>query len=70
MIALTITDLPEPDSPTTPSVSPQSELERDPVDGPDRAPRRVEVHLEVLDVDQWAARLVTMRRSQPRAPPG
>ena len=30
-------DLPQPDSPTTPSVSPASSSKRDPVDGPDRA---------------------------------
>lgn len=35
MIERAMTDLPDPDSPTTPSDSPAADVERDPVDGPD-----------------------------------
>ena len=44
--------LPEPDSPTTPSVVPRFSDQRDPVDGANPATRRQEVRLEVSDLQQ------------------
>ena len=43
--------LPDPDSPTTPSVVPRS-VSDDPVDGANPSPRRQEVRLEVGDLEQ------------------
>ena len=51
MIVSELTDLPEPDSPTIPSVSP-GDRERDAVDGLDHAVVGLEVHREVSDLQQ------------------
>ena len=44
--------LPDPDSPTTPSVVPRFKRQRHAVDGAHPASRREEVRLEVLDLQQ------------------
>ena len=44
--------LPEPDSPTMPSVLPRSSVKRHAVDGLDEAGVGAEVGLEVLDLEQ------------------
>ena len=45
-----VTLLPQPDSPTTPSVSPRLDGERHAVDGPHHAVARVEMRLQVVDL--------------------
>ncbi len=55
MIDRASTVLPDPDSPTTPSVSPASKLEGDAVDGPDRPSGRAEGGVEVVDPEERAA---------------
>ena len=49
MIESAVTDLPLPDSPTTPSVPPGVELEVDAVDGADQARLGAERRAQVLD---------------------
>ena len=44
--------LPEPDSPTTPSVVPRVERQGDAVDGPHPTPWGQEVRLQVRDLEQ------------------
>ena len=51
MIESAVTDLPQPDSPTIPSVFPFS-TEADPVDGADDAVAGEEVRAEIVDVEQ------------------
>ena len=46
-----VTLLPQPDSPTIASVSPRAEREGHAVDGLDEAAARVEVGLQVLDLE-------------------
>ena len=58
MMDRAVTDLPEPDSPTTPSVCPGSRVKRHAVDGLDDAVAGEEVHLEVVDFEKRAARLL------------
>ena len=45
-----VTDLPQPDSPTMPSVSPRAEVERHAVDRAHHAVERVELRVEVADL--------------------
>ena len=52
MIERDSTVLPEPDSPTMPSVRPALERQRDAVDGSDRAAIRLEVRDEVGHLEQ------------------
>ena len=54
MIESAVTDLPLPDSPTTPSVPPGVELEVDAVDGADQARLGRERRAQVLDAEQRA----------------
>ena len=69
-----IVDLPQPDSPTTPSVSPFLHRERHAVDGlhgrdfllEDDPARDREVLLQVLDDEQLVAGGLPLRRRQPR----
>ena len=62
MIAWAVTDLPEPDSPSTASVSPAVDGVADAVDGLDDALAGVELHVQVVDVEQ--------RTRCPRSPAG
>ena len=52
MIARESTVLPEPDSPTMPSVLPWSSVKRDALDGPQRPAAGGEGDVEVLDLEQ------------------
>ena len=54
MIERDSTVLPEPDSPTTPSVLPRSSAERDAVDRVDGPAVGLEVGVEVLDLEERA----------------
>ena len=65
MIVSAVTLLPEPDSPTIPSVWPRAQAERDAVDGGDGPVQDVEVGLQVADVEQGVA-----WRAAPRGAPG
>ena len=62
-----VTLLPQPDSPTIPSVSPRAIVERDAVDGVDRAPRGPELDPQAVDGEQ---RLSHGRAASGRAPRG
>ena len=55
MIERDRTVLPEPDSPTMPRVSPASDRQGHPVDGPDRAPRGAEGGVQIVDHQQGLA---------------
>ena len=57
MIESAVTDLPLPDSPTTPSVPPVRELEVDAVDGADHARLGRERRAQVLDAQQVRRRV-------------
>ena len=46
-------DLPEPDSPTSPSRSPGVQREGDPIDRPNRTGRSVVVDLQILDAQHF-----------------
>ena len=52
MTARDSTVLPEPDSPTMPSVLPCSRVKRDPLDGLQLAAAGGERHVEVLDLEE------------------
>ena len=62
-----VTLLPEPDSPTTPSVSPGSERERDAVDGLHEAVVGREVDAEVLDLQERLRHYVYLTRGSRNA---
>ena len=64
MIVRTSTDLPDPDSPTMPSVRPCREIERHAVDRLDTATRRLERRAQVADLEQWRL-LVGCHRTPP-----
>ena len=57
MIACAVTDLPQPDSPRMPRVSPSRSGEADPVDGLGDAVAGVELDLEVLHLQQRRGRV-------------
>ncbi len=63
MIVIAVTLLPQPDSPTTPSVSAPVEREGDAVDGLDDAVHDVEMGPQVAHIEQ--RRRVPARRSRP-----
>ena len=52
MIESAVTDLPQPDSPTIPSVLPRSTANDDAVDRPHDALAREEVRPEIVDLEQ------------------
>ena len=54
MIDRLVTDLPEPDSPTTASVSPGSQRKRNVLDGFHQPGIGEEMRLQVADLQQWA----------------
>ena len=65
-----MTLLPEPDSPTSPSVSPWPIVKLHVADGVDRAAAGEEVDLEVLDLEQRCSSAVARRdRAQLACPP-
>ena len=61
-IALPRVDLPQPDSPTRPTVSPDSIVRLDAIDGMDRAEPAAEVDDEILDGEQAHSRRRLRRR--------
>ena len=65
MIDRHVTLLPEPDSPTMPSVSALLDREADTVDRPDDAVVGVEVRLQVVDFEEgpWLIRRVRLSRA-------
>ena len=69
MIASDVTLLPDPLSPTSPSVSPRSDRERHPVDDADRYPPAVaELDRQVGDLEERVARPLGRSRALHRDP--
>ena len=68
MIERDSTVLPDPDSPTMPSVRPAIERERHPVDGFDAAARRAERRPQVLDRQQQTVLAAAFGLHSPTGP--